>query len=1681
MDIRQKLWPKHDPLITNLTRSGRHRLKIIAWPMAVCLTFSACAVHQPPRAEKDESEREEVVRHGVSGEEGSTSSEPKPTPAPAPQKPRTRVEALIAESDATCPPLSEEEQVLRASRELLHGLEAGEDPKNLADSVLAAGRKLKGAELRTMGEWARTQAELVRNGAALETMARHDAFRQAYVQRSRETTRLLGMVRRNLGTPGLLEETVGELVDALEPGEVQREGESSSSESVPEPLPFRTASKRAGRAATKDVSLGESIWGVITDLLEGVSTVTGPPTPADTSATPEIPLDEDMQALAATFGNDPVRIFEHVRNEFTYEPYYGSVKGARRTLREKAGNDIDLASATMALLRASGIPCRYVYGTIELSAERAAKLVGVDDPGQLAQVFRDFPNQIEFAGGSVAKIRIDHVWVKAYLDYLPYRGPVQDSGDTWIELDPGFKLCTYTSSRDIEAAVGLNPLGLLTEIKARSTADPAGSHVSGVPEEYILDELYSYAGPVTDYLASNEVTPETAFRYGTVLEERYGILPVTDYYPVVARGPVVSEMPSELRYSLKLAIVEADGTESLTVISTLPEVAGKRITLSYRPETAADAATIASYSDAEDFPVYLVSLVPEVRVAGAVAASGVPVGMGQSQDIAVTLVPPGGLPQTIRDRVVAGTYSAMVLDIQRIVAADLDVQKAALEATAEALKTGPGSADRESALGDVLHGIGLNYFQQMDRFNRITSGSLEVATTREPSLVRVTWDLTVQEQFGLPFTAKADRVTLNILKDAQAVVALGGTAAAAEGQFAFTAALTGSAVEHNALIQCLNEEAVSAVRVIQTANLRDQKIYTVTSANVGTVIPNLSLPQWALDDIQNAVSALQEVTVPEAEVVIHGVPYVGYIKRDIDTSASDFVLNGVSGGQQMNVSLRAADLVQPGDASRYLGPIEKTASWLNVADAASMGAGLVYLPTTTSINAWYENRAELDPVTTVAAAIAVSGPITRNTLSPSILNLEAGPGFISPNGDGVLDGFRLQADVTRDAAWTVGFYKNGSETPIHTVEGTDPRLDVTFDQEVADGGYRYRIAAGTDLADASPVTGTFKVDVTAPLTEITEPVAGATVQGAIEVRGTADDLNLDKFTVSVRGTKAYEATESQTDRVLCVLDTSAWTNGPADIVLEVTDKAGNVSTDAVSVTIGNPSPDHVSPSVAMTVTNPDGTPITPTSLPKGHIIVLGGSATDNVAVTELTLLVDDVAVASASDGGPVTCQLDTYLMSDGPHTFRATARDAAGNSSVSDTMVLTISSAISNLVVTPAVATLDDPMVTVSATLQLAADWTISFSGPSAIPAVSGTGTRAVAQFDARDYADGSYTATLTVAGVPDPAEAAFAIDVVDKAPIAVISEPADGLRIREGTFDLVGTADDDDPGDDVGYRVLLVDVDGTVVKDMTPGPVDEYGYHAGRVQDAKLGTLDFTTVRNGVYDVVLEVKGGFRIAQAVVMTVVDTQLKIGQFKFSHQDLVVPVSGIPLAVIRTYDSFNPTVGDFGRSWSYSIVDLEMEFDETRALTDGIFGTFSMRTGGGRNVTLTLPDGRRTTFVFRLGPPAAGDDFRYRAVWDAPPGVHATLEPTCSSAFVNLPMGMRYWEAAGLTTPVDAFDFPGFVLTTKDGTRYRVDREDLGAHDLFDGSFVQAYGDASLSRIGQRTGDRIEIETVSAVG
>jgi hypothetical protein len=91
-------------------------------------------------------------------------------------------------------------------------------------------------------------------------------------------------------------------------------------------------------------------------------------------------------------------------------------------------------------------------------------------------------------------------------------------------------------------------------------------------------------------------------------------------------------------------------------------------------------------------------------------------------------------------------------------------------------------------------------------------------------------------------------------------------------------------------------QAVSAVKAIAIAASQGQKIYTITSKNAATALPQLTVSRTVAAEIKNALAAGKEVTVHEKAINAHGFSGVGYIIVDPETGAGAYLIEGGGSG-----------------------------------------------------------------------------------------------------------------------------------------------------------------------------------------------------------------------------------------------------------------------------------------------------------------------------------------------------------------------------------------------------------------------------------------------------------------------------------------------------------------------------------------------------------------------------------------------------------------------------------------------------------------------------------------------------------------------------------------------------------------------------------------------------------------
>ena len=286
-----------------------------------------------------------------------------------------------------------------------------------------------------------------------------------------------------------------------------------------------------------------------------------------------------------------------------YVPTYGAIQGADMCLQTLQGNDFDIASLLIALLRASGIHARYVYGTIELPIDKVMNWVGGFTSANAALSFiasGGTPVAGLISGGKISSVRMEHVWVEAFVKFYPMRGAkhITGEGDSWIPLDASYKQYAYTQGIDIKSVVPFDAQTFVNQIQSTATIDTANSSVTNINSTYIQQQMQNYQTQVKTYIEQNysNATVGDVLGKKEIIKQNFSILAGTLPYQKSMIGVRYSEIPDNLRHKITFKVTkdiyDSEMGTPIIVTKRLPEIAGKKITLSYSPATANDEAVI---------------------------------------------------------------------------------------------------------------------------------------------------------------------------------------------------------------------------------------------------------------------------------------------------------------------------------------------------------------------------------------------------------------------------------------------------------------------------------------------------------------------------------------------------------------------------------------------------------------------------------------------------------------------------------------------------------------------------------------------------------------------------------------------------------------------------------------------------------------------------------------------------------------------------------------------------------------------------------------------------------------------------------------------------------------------------------------------------------------------------------
>ena len=573
----------------------------------------------------------------------------------------------------------------------------------------------------------------------------------------------------------------------------------------------------------------------------------------------------------------------------------------------KKCNDMDTASLLIALLRASDVPARYVHGTIEVPIDKLMNWVGG---------FTDVNSAVGFVGaggtpimpiaegGAIGKVEMEHVWVEAYVDYIPSRGAVHRTGDTWAPLDGSYKQYTYTEGVDLATEVPFDAQAFVDQVQASATVDPVTGAVSGIDQTLIETTLTNYQTQVQDYVTATlpDATGADLIGSKTVVNNTAEFLPLSGPYTVTNAGTKYAVTPDNLRHKITFSTTTYPHIgEDFSVTKSVPELAGKRITLTYPDAGATDADTIIDYQALFGGGAYAMKLKPVIRLDGQVLGTGGFVTPGQKHTFSMTFTSPYYAPDRMDEDVFAGSLYSVVLNL-------LQVSKNMLQGDASRIVDIENLVTLENIYsdqysGEILKSYGRLYYYELDKFESIQAKIFGATSLRQVSRGLIKKNVNVVYIFGIPMGVNEGGLTIDVDRDVRSTRSLNGKTESLV-IFNATRGQTASILEHSVLEMLYGGEAISAVKILMTAHLQGIPLITIDSGNVSQALSLLQLTGAVKADISSSVNAGKIVTIPKTNVIIGNWVGTGYTVVDPATGQGGYIISGgAAGGENPDITL----------------------------------------------------------------------------------------------------------------------------------------------------------------------------------------------------------------------------------------------------------------------------------------------------------------------------------------------------------------------------------------------------------------------------------------------------------------------------------------------------------------------------------------------------------------------------------------------------------------------------------------------------------------------------------------------------------------------------------------------------------------------------------------------------------
>ena len=802
-------------------------------------------------------------------------------------------------------------------------------PLVIGEQVLAKVDALGDFETAIEQGWRAEAAEMALRGMPAEVVARHEGLIAEVRGRAVEFRERVTAMRNQLGQRSLIgtSSTLVSLSDWFARFDSARAFKAIGADQLPMQL------ARADRTPAPGVALAA-------DKAAGIDAFTDPPGPADLAQTIDIQFTPAIQDLAQSLGGRPVAIRNWVHDHIEFIPTWGSIQGADQTLLNRRGNAFDIASLTLALMRTSGIPARYVRSVVELPVDRVQNWLDAPTPEIALDLMQKggIPSAGVIVAGRLSAIRFEHVWVEAWVDFIPSRGAINRVPDQWVPLDVAYKQFDVVPAVPWQAPAQTAMNAAVRDLVSGITIDPDGG-MRGFDIERYTRPMAQFSQQLGSTVPTQDGT-YSLFDRRTIRAIGSEILEGTLPFPL--RSTTIqrySDLPAATRQSLRLAFFSSSvaltgDSPDYTALLPLARIGSKRLSVESVGATAADQTALALYAAGNhaSLPAGQIRVIARLRLGSEVLHESAPARYGTLHFWRANLRDAHGAEaSTEAYRFPAGTAmvfaaNAAGFDADRIERSYAGLPEAQSVSTAEYL----------ARAGDV-------FWLLHDQLDQRLAATSDARALRLPSVGSFSTAISVRYFFGVPRTAS----TAGFVTDVKAVrLALAKTNAAAIPLLAAQMGASG-AMQEGAVWSLLSggrpgDVGISAPSLLRMALGEGQRLFQINIANVDTALQAMSLSVDAENEIRQAVIAGNTVVAHAAELQIGNWRGSGYTIFDPVTGAQlQRVEGGFAGGLDVGCILKAVVLTVICKNRYFVSIRQFLQSLITVVNAAALGEDLL--------------------------------------------------------------------------------------------------------------------------------------------------------------------------------------------------------------------------------------------------------------------------------------------------------------------------------------------------------------------------------------------------------------------------------------------------------------------------------------------------------------------------------------------------------------------------------------------------------------------------------------------------------------------------------------------------------------------------------------------------------------------